>query len=167
MRVVAVGAVAVLCVLGARHSALRQPVWMSNRTVFTTLLRDAPMNYRSHYAYGGMLFDEGHYEEGVREWRKAIALMPGNLDLYVELSRRLVERHRCAEAAPLLGHVLRRVPTAAIARLYLIACDLRYGRFRDARRESEIGLRLGGSPMAFTRMKSLADSALIRADSVD
>ncbi len=166
VRTAAVLAVTALCTLGAWRSAARQPVWMDNRSVFTTLLRDAPTNYKSHYAFGGMLFDEGHFDEGVREWHTAIALMPGDLDLYVELGHRLVEVHRCAEAAPLLDHVLRRVPTAAIARLYLIACDLRFARFRDAQKQADVGLRLGGSPLAFTRMRLLADSALIRADSV-
>ena len=69
-------AVAALVAAGTIRSAVRQPVWKDNATVFAQGVQDAPLSYRTHYALGGFLVKQGKFAAAERELRASIRLFP-------------------------------------------------------------------------------------------
>jgi protein O-mannosyl-transferase len=160
-------AVAALVLLGVVRSALHAPVWKDNPTLFAQLLHDAPLNGRAHYSFGGMLFDRGDWDGGVREWHRAIELLPSNSDVPVALAQKYMDRGRPLEAMTVLEAEIRRRPTVPLPRLMHIAAQLRMARFTDAKREAVDGAKVSKSPIAFQYMAMVADSILIRSPNGD
>jgi len=160
-------AIAALVMLATVRAAVHAPVWRSNATLFTQMVTDAPLNGRAHYSYGGVLFDRGDWDGGVREWHRAIALMPTNPDVPIALAQRYLDRSRPNEAMRVLEVEIRRTPNAALPRLMHIAAQLRMARFTDAEREAREGAKAAKSPIAFQYLGMVADSILIRSPSGD
>lgn len=76
---------AVALVLLAARTLTRIPVWHDNDRFFTSLVRNAPDSYRSHWAIGGRAFERRDPRLGEREFLRAIQVYPGDAALIKEL----------------------------------------------------------------------------------
>jgi protein O-mannosyl-transferase len=153
--------VILLIIAGAWRSADRQRVWKDNDAIFGSLLRDAPLNYKSHYAYGGMLFQRGDRKMGEREWQTAIALMPTHSGIYADLGNAYREAHLCEPAVAMYRKTLELEPSRATARAGLAACLLEMADFQGARREARRGYAYGTAMQTFRYLARVADSVLV------
>lgn len=167
LRLAAAGALAIVLVLGLSESAQRQYSWKNNASVFLTLVAESPYNFKSHYTYGGWLFEQKRSAEGEREWREAIALMPEYYGVYVDLAHKYREAHLCQAAVPNYQKGLALEPSLPIARVSLVACYLELGQWHRARTESRVAIADGFYRRAFEYMIERADSALVANDSLD
>jgi len=167
VRLAAAGALAVLLTLGASHSAERQYTWKSSDAVFATLAADAPLNFKAHYAYGGQLFEQKRPVEGEREWRYALALMPGYYGVYADLGHKYRDAHVCQAAVPNYQKALALEPSLPLVRAGLVACFLELAQWHRARAEARSAIADGFYRRAFEFMIERADSALMATDSLD
>jgi hypothetical protein len=161
------GVLALVLTLGAARSAERQYAWKDSETVFLQLAVDAPTNFKSHYALGGLYFESKHPVEGEREWRFAIALMPGYYGVYTDLGHKYRDAHVCQAAIPNYQKALSLEPALPLARAGLVACYLELAQYRRARAESRSAIADGFYRCAFEYMISHADSALVATDTLD
>ena len=166
-RLGAAGALAIVLTLGVSRSAERQRSWRNSDTVFTTLAADAPLNFKSHYTYGGRLFEQRRAKDAEKEWQKAIALMPEYHGVYVDLAHKYREAHICRAAIPNYQKGLALEPALPLARVGLVACYLELAQFHRARSESRSAIADGFYRRAFEYMIEKADSALAANDSLD
>jgi hypothetical protein len=167
VRLAAGGALALVLTLAASESAERQYTWKSGMSVFQTLVTDAPLNFKSHYTYGGWLFEQKRSMDGEREWRKAIALMPDYDGVYVDLAHKNREGHICRAAIPNYQKGLSIEPSRPLARVGLVACYLELAQWHRARSESRSAIADGFYRRAFDYMIEVADSGLMASDSLD
>lgn len=167
VRLMAGGVFALVLTLGFSRSAERQYSWKSSEIVFNTLARDAPLNFKAHYAYGGRLFELKRSKDGEREWRKAISLMPEYHGVYVDLAHKYREAHICPAAIPNYQKALSIEPSLPLARVGLAACYLELAQWHRARSESRSAIADGFYRRAFEFMIERADSALVANDSLD
>jgi hypothetical protein len=161
------GALAILLIVGAAHSAERQRTWKDSETVFTTLVSEVPQSFKGHYAWGGMLWEQKRRMEAEREWRYAMALYPSYFGVYQELAHRYREAHVCPAAIPLYHKALSIEPTLPLSRVGLVACHLEMAQWRKARAESRRALGDSLYRTAFEFMICKADSALAASDTLD
>ena len=94
---------------------------------------DAPRSYFAHYGFGVMAFRQGRRAEGESELRAAIAIVPHDPEVHVELANRYRDGGLCGPAIPLYQEALRMSPAHPDARSGLVICQLREARFLDAR----------------------------------
>ena len=167
VRLAAAAAFALLLTLGMSRSAERQYTWKSTDSVFLTLVADAPLNFKSHYTYGGRLFEQHRSKDGEKEWQKAIALLPEYHGVYVDMAHKYREAHICRAAIPNYQKGLAIEPSLPLARVGLVACYLELSQFHRARSESRSAIADGFYRKAFEYMIEKADSALVTNDSLD
>ena len=125
---------------GTVRSALRHTVWHDSNTVFAQMVVDAPLSFRAHWAYGGMLFQKGNAAAGEREYRIAMRLFPYEPEVPYELAESYRGAGMCPPALPLYRSALELRPAHSNARIGLILCLIDQHRFGDARAESLIGI---------------------------
>ncbi|MFL5582003.1 MAG: tetratricopeptide repeat protein [Gemmatimonadaceae bacterium] len=154
------GTLAALLALGVARSAIRQPVWKDNATLFRQASLDEPLSYRAQYAQGGMLFLAGQKIEGERHMRLAMKLMPNDTDVKVDLAREYRVAGICGPALELYRDALHHTPKRPDARVGLVACLLREARFDEAREEARRGVEIGYQKDAFKKLLAIADSAI-------
>ena len=154
-------ATTVIVVVGAVHSALRQPVWRDDATLFAQTVRDAPSSYRAQFFYGQMMFEQGQRAAGEQHLRRAIALNPTRSDAsplnYLATQYRVAGM--CAQALPLYERALAGDRARPDVRYGLAECLLASGRVDDARRLAEDGVRRGDLATLFRSVVTRADSA--------
>jgi hypothetical protein len=145
---------------GAVHSALRQPVWRDDATLFAQTVTDAPSSYRAQFFYGQMLFEQGRRAAGEHHLRLAIALNPTPSDAsplnYLATQYRVAGM--CAQALPLYERALAGDSARPDVRYGLAECLLASGRVDDARRLAEDGVRRGDLATLFRSVVARADS---------
>ncbi|HVZ49050.1 MAG TPA: tetratricopeptide repeat protein [Gemmatimonadaceae bacterium] len=166
-RLAAAGGLAIVLMLGAARSADRQRTWHDTRTVFSTLIADAPFSFKAHYANGGTLWEAKRPGEAEREWRYAIALYPEYFAVYQDLAHKYREAHVCPAAIPLYIKSLAIEPALPFARLGLAACYLEIAHYREARSTARIAIAWGDYRKAFEFVIGRADSALVANDTLD
>lgn len=159
--------VAIVLALGLVRSSTRNGFWHDNKTTFSTMVDDAPLNFKAHYAWGSELFDAHRAKEGELEWRIAIALMPHYHAVYVDLGHKYREAHLCEAALQMYNKALRVEPDLPVVRVSIAACQLELARWHDARRTSRVAIADGTYRRAFRFIIDRADSALVAGDSID
>jgi protein O-mannosyl-transferase len=155
-----------LIALGAAHSAERQHVWKDSTSLTTSLVIDAPLNFRGHYWLGDDLLRQGRLVEGEQVMRRAMLLWPEHDGPPLGLALRYQERGMCEPALPLYATVLRLEPQKPTPHFGYAGCLLALGRLREARIAAFAGLETGRSAVAFRFLILQADSALAATDSV-
>jgi hypothetical protein len=130
-------AAAVLIGLGVWRSALRQPVWRDNGTLFSQTVRDAPRSYRAHWVYGLYLFDHGNHDAAFAELESAISLYPRDASLYGDVGDVYRSAGRCDLSVTDYQQALAMDPGLKYTRARLASCYLRLGRYADARIQLE------------------------------
>lgn len=166
-RLLAYGALAALLMLGAAHSAERQRVWRNNDAVFQSLSTDAPLNFKAHYTYGGLLFEQHRPLEAEREWRMAIALLPTYHGVHLDLAHKYRDAHVCEAAIVEYQTALRIEPMLPLGRAGLVSCYLELAQWHRARSTARTAIADGFYRRAFDYMIEVADSALVATDSAD
>lgn len=163
---VVIAAVA-LVVAGGWQSATRQPTWADSLTVFTTLVADAPTNYRGQSAVGELYLRLGSTERAEAYIARSVTLMPTAPQPRLQYARLLQMTHRCGQALPILAPVLAGFPNTEEAWITQGACLLSLRRFAEGRRLAVAARANGFAPQVFARMRLVADSLLAASDSVD
>jgi tetratricopeptide (TPR) repeat protein len=134
-RVVVAAAGATLAVLGGVRSALRQPVWKDNATLFAQTVRDAPYNYRAHWTYSLFLFEHGQREAAFTEIATAIGLYPADPTMYSDAGDLYRTDGQCERSIQLYQSALDLTPDMKYTRSRLASCYMRLGAYDAARRE--------------------------------
>ncbi|HXD22397.1 MAG TPA: hypothetical protein VN613_03490 [Gemmatimonadaceae bacterium] len=165
MRLIPAGALAIVLALGISESETRTPTWKDSDTVFRQLIADAPLDFKSHYAYGGMLWDEKKARDAELEWLLAIKLMPEYIGVRIDLAHKYRELHHCPAAITLYKEALAEEPSLPLVRVGLIACYLELAQYRTARTEALVTKADGFDPRALNYLIEVADSALVATDS--
>jgi len=158
---------AALLVAGVARSSARNGFWHDSATTFRQMVDDEPYSFKAHHAWGGHLFENGRLKDGEAEWRLAIALMPGYHGVYLDLAHKYREAHMCQAAVPLYRKVIALEPELPTPRVYLVACLLELGRWREARSAARVGVAFGNARQPYLYMIDRADSALVARDSID
>jgi hypothetical protein len=166
-----VAPLALLLVVGAWRSARRQLVWRSNAALFAQAPLDAPLSYRAHDVYAGLLFDHGDAAGGEREARFALALYPHDPVLYRDLAQEYMRAGLCPAAIPLLRRSIAEPGAVETdAHLLLAECLLAQHDPRSARDEVLRGVAHGSYHYygaGYHKVLLAVDSALTRPVGVD
>jgi tetratricopeptide (TPR) repeat protein len=165
-RGVVLGTLGVVLVAGAVRSIDRARSWASSAVVFSTLVRDQPLSYKAHFAWGTVQFERGQFTEGVREFRQAIRIYPEYSALHTALAFRFTQIDRCDLALPYWQEAKRLTGGTAHAVSGVVVCLLRLARYSDAKAESEAALRRQLDPPWFRARLATIDSAMAAVDSV-
>jgi hypothetical protein len=144
----------------------RDLVWKSSEVVFHTMLREQPLSFRAHYAWGGVLFERHDLRGGELEWRAAIKLMPNYHHLYQELAFWYQAGGFCNAAIPMFKKALLLGGPLPNSLWGLTKCQMELHKYNDARKTAVIGRVAGRDPAWFSIQIATADSALAAADSV-
>ena len=165
---VAVPAVGTLVLVAlVAKSSEQQRVWEDNPTLFSTMVVEAPSNYRAHHALGELFGAAASWKRAEEHLRIADSLFPGYDLLELSLARVLHFDDRCPEALPLYDSVLARRPDAEVAAIGRAACLLEVRRLSESREESLRGLARGITPDPFRMLLQKAESSLAAWDTVD
>ena len=167
LQIAVAGEMATFLTLGIGNSAGRNYTWKSSDTVFQTLASEASLSFKAHYALGGMYFEQKRPVDGEREWRYAIALMPGYDGVYIDLGHKYREAHVCRAAIPMYKKGLAIEPALPLARVTLVACYLELAEYHRARSEARSAIADGFNRKALLYMIERADSSLAANDSLD
>jgi hypothetical protein len=149
-------ALMLILVLGLARSTTRNPVWRDNATLFGQTVRDAPLSYWAWRNWGGELVLEGREDEAALAYHRAIALYPGDPNVYDDLASLSRREGRCGDAVPLFRRSLEIDPERLQTAARLIGCLATIGDFDGARREAESRLRAGRKE--FGALAALVDS---------
>jgi Flp pilus assembly protein TadD len=137
------GAVAVIASLGLVRSAVRQPVWRDDPTLFAQTAKDAPRSYKALAAHAVMLFEAGQDEAGEREYRQALDLYRDDPNMFADLGDWYLRKNRCDDALAMYRRVLELVPNHWAATSRTILCLTRVARLDEARRLAAVAVRRG------------------------
>ena len=88
----------------------RNAEWKDNPTVFTAMMRDYPHSGRSQWAMGDQLMIQGRVSEGLRSYRRAIALIGTNYTMMLSIGERLMAVDRYPAAETLLSFAAAETP---------------------------------------------------------
>ena len=155
------GAVALVLAAGVWRSAARQVAWKDSETVVVHAVADAPRSYYVRYSNGVMLFRQKKPREGERELRTAIALLPHDPAVHVELANRYREAGMCGPALAYYEQGLAMSPGNPDGRSGLVLCLLDQGRFREARSNALVGLSYGAARPSFQWLLKFTDSVMV------
>ena len=153
--------VALLLVAAVLRSAVRNPAWRDNPTLFAQMVKDAPLAYRAHYLYGSELFNLNRPADGERELRQAIALGRNDSDPYNFLATKYREARLYTQAIPLYRQALDIRPGRPDSRFGLALSLLETGEALGARAQADTGLASGQLKSYFEWVRTRADSALL------
>jgi hypothetical protein len=166
-RALVITLVSVVVSAGVWRSASRQPAWTDSLTVFTTLVADAPLNYRGHGAVGEMFLRLGNPERAEDHLKRSVALMPQATGPRLHYARLLQMTQRCAEALPVIEHGPTRHVSSEEGVIIRSACLLSLRRCTEARRTAVVARAGGFAPQVLSRVILAADSLLAATDSID
>lgn len=135
VRQAVLGVGAVLVLLWCIRSALRQPVWKDNATLFAQTVVDAPYNYRAHWTYSLYLFEHDQREAAFLEIATAMGLYPADPTLYSDAGDLYRTAGQCERSIPLYQRALDLTPQLKYTRSRLASCYMRLGFYEAARNE--------------------------------
>lgn len=117
-------AAAALVVVAAftMRSAARQPVWSDSRTLYASLLVDAPRSYRTHWIHAHTLAAAGDRVGADSAYRRALELFDKDPRLLAEMGDRYSTVGRCAEAVSLYQRSLTLSPDTLFDKLRFARC---------------------------------------------
>jgi protein O-mannosyl-transferase len=133
----------VILLAGGVRSALRQPIWRDNPTLFAQTAKDAPLSYRARAAHAVMLLESGKEAEGEQEYLTALRLYRDDPNLFADLGDWYLGKQRFAEALGMYSRVLELVPDHWSATSRSILCLTQLNRLEDARRLALVAARRG------------------------
>ncbi len=154
-----VAAVGLLFVLGIGRSALRNPAWHDNETLFRQTVEDVPLSSRAHWMLAEHLTQSGRAGDGVDEMLLAVALGRKNDPVLIGFGAdQLQIAGLCARAMPLYYRALDLTPLNEQLRVNAALCLMRLGRIDQARMLARQGVRESEASPALDRIVAMADS---------
>lgn len=154
----AVAGLALALVLGTARSALRQPVWRDNATLFAQTVVDAPTSYRARMMHSFALKAQKRDAEALDELRLARLIFPADPELMEYTAVEYGNMQRCPLAIPLYRRALELDPARILARQGLTVCLMIIGDYAGARSEVVKGLARGGARDSYLRLRFMTDS---------
>ena len=133
-----------LLIAGTLRSALRLVDWRTPVIWSVTSLQLAPLSWRTHMTYASRLLDVGDTVDARQQVRIALALRsnePAVVKLIADYGR--LTSGACVGSSLIYEEVLRVAPRRSDARGSLVACLAYLGRYEEARKVAEEGIRLG------------------------
>lgn len=156
-----------LIALIAAHSSERQHAWRDNTTLLSTLIVEAPENFRGHYWLGDSLLRAGELVAGERAMLRAMELWPEHDGPPLGLALYYQRNGLCSAALPLYRRVIALEPDKPTPRFGQAGCLMSEGRFTAARSAALEGVARGTrATRAFNFLIRQADSALAVHDSL-
>jgi len=157
-RRVALTAVAGVLLMGLVASAMRQPVWRNNETLFTQTVEDVPESYRARMAYSAVLFERGQKVEGFKQLDIANNLYPDDPALLEFAAEQYALAGRCSVSARLYKQLVDRYPVHLNSRIGLVGCLTVLRDHATARSVARAGLTLGIHQTALRQLLRINDS---------
>ncbi len=117
--------------LGVR-SALRNPEWRDQETVFRAMLRDHPESGRAQWYTGQQLYKAGEVRAADQAWALAYRLWPDNRTLVLEYGAYLLARGQHEHALEPLQRAVAVQPSDSVGRHLLATTYILLGRNREA-----------------------------------
>ena len=152
-------AVALLVVCGVARSAMRNPVWRDNQTLFYQTVEDVPFSSRAHWMLAEYLANSGHPREAVDDMMLAVVLGRKNDAVVVAFGADLLQSaNMCSRAMPLYKRALSMKPKDEQLRTNASLCLMKLGRVGEARSIARAGISGSGGTPKLDRMVALADS---------
>ena len=149
----------VLLAMGVSRSASRQQVWHSVVLLWFQSIIDAPLSYRTHHAYGSVLWNVKMYHSAEIEYRRALQLYPRAIPVRIDLGDKYRQAEHCDPAVKEYQEVLRRAPDYVSVRMSEVACLLYLGRYREAAAEARLGASFDVQASRLASYAGIADSA--------
>jgi len=105
------GVLAVLALLFAARTLVRNPVWSSDAALFTNMVRVSPASAKAHYDFAYMSVEAGNPRLALEHYTRATEIYPGYWDAWAGKGR--VERTlgNCGASERAYAESLRLVPT--------------------------------------------------------
>ncbi len=153
-------AACILLLVGAAlvRSALRQPVWRDNPTLFAQVVEDAPLSYTAHWAQAGVLYRSGLQRQAELHYRMALQLYDADADLHEDFGDRFFEHGLYPQAALFMRQALAREPRKWKARSKLIFSLIHIDSLSAA--EAELALKRARGEPDVALVSQAVDSAL-------
>jgi tetratricopeptide (TPR) repeat protein len=107
---------------------------------YKTALQVNQYDVKAWLRLGEIVAAHGDYKQAQEDYRKALALEPGDSDAKTDLAIALVSMNQTSEAIPLLESALKDDPTNSAAHYRLSLLYRREGRVQDSRREMDLFL---------------------------
>lgn len=166
-RGVAVAVMLAMLALGLARSVTRTPVWADNPTLFSTLVVEAPDNFRGYFALAEFYELGGRWSVADTLFQKSMALYPEQVPARTSYAQALQVNRQCARALPLFESAMRDDPESPNALVGAVICNLDLQRFEEARRLALIGAAAGWQEPRLRDLRIVAESVLVAMDSVD
>ena len=151
-------AVAGVLLMGLVASAMRQPVWRDNETLFTRTVEDVPESYRARMAYAAVLFERGQKPEGFKQLDIANNLYPDDPALLEFAAEQYALAGRCSVSARLYKQLVDKYPVHLNSRIGLVSCLTVMRDHATARAVGRAGLTLGVRQTALRQLLRINDS---------
>jgi len=102
---------AIMIVLLSVAASQRNSVWTSKLSLWTDVAYKTPNKSRVHNSLGNCYYLLGSYVEAVQEYKIALALDKGNIEVYYNIANNLAQIGMLAEAIPYYRHFCGLAPT--------------------------------------------------------
>ncbi len=162
-RRLAVGATALLVVLGVVRSAQRETIWRNDYQLWMASAKDAPLSFRVAHAVGDLLFVNGRKQEAIRIYDRAIEESVAPWKIRDDFARRLHEAGDDTAAVVQLRLSLAEEPDQPVTQIELAAALIGAGQYRAARQVAERAIDSGDTAPVLKQLEYLADSAATHA----
>ncbi len=159
----AVAVLALMSVLGIWRSADRGRDWRDQKTLLHQTVVDAPRSYGAHLSLARFLSDSGSAAEAELHFRDAATIEPALVAREKQAGDRFRAAGYCRPAVRRYRLPLLIRPDDSSVRAAMVTCLLDLGRFAEARRLAEPGLRDPATSEFFRQATRRADSALAGA----
>lgn len=143
-KTVQAGAAALSSELKAVDELTQAHSFYKARKVLEPLLEAHPKNPQVHKSAGRLFAKMGLLPRAIDEYNKVLALEPGNVSAYIELSRAYMAREDANHAMIYAREALKRNPSSAEARLLLVRILMAKSLLLEA--EQELQRLLHGDP---------------------
>jgi hypothetical protein len=160
-RRVTLTAIAGVLLMGVVASAMRQPVWRDNETLFTQTVTDMPENYRARMAFAAVLFERGKKVEAFQQLDIANNLYPEDPALLEYAAAKYAQAGRCTVSARLYQRLVDRYPMHLSSRIGLVGCLTVMREHATARAVARAGLTAGVPQTALRQLMRINDSVEI------
>jgi len=163
VRVVTLGALTGILVMGSWRSVTRTTVWHDNERLFTQTVVDAPQSYRAHYMLGAWFFETGRKREGEHEYRRALALFPYDPFMAYNLAMQYQTSGMYGAAIPLYRWAFSIAPRfrQGEGRQNLAFCLANANEPASAREQALLAMSFGGARLRdLRRIVQFSDSVM-------
>jgi len=160
IRRLAAAAVAVVLVLFAGRTVLRNPEWKSTDTILAALLRDHPESYRAQWYAAHLASQRRDTEAAAEHWGLACRLWPRDAVLLTECGAHYLRAASPQRAVEYLEASREMKPDVARTHALLAQAYLEIGRAEDALRAAEQAMRVGRPEPVFHQLRASAFRAM-------